>query len=603
MLRSKLFQAVFTYGLLLLAAYGCFTIFSTPLTNPDFFWHLATGQIIAQTHTLPTSDVFSWTMEGAKWVNFEWLTQVLYYGVWQLGQYNAVYALKLILFFTQIFILVKILLLYKRNDLLGIMLALWLAGMTMTFDLRPDNISTIFFLLILYFLERLRLGLEKPSSAKFFVLAAVVFAVWANFHAGLFYSIGLIGSYAVGELAYRFYNPVKEGEERDFSYFYAYSFMALGAMLGALVNPYGIGVYTIAFEHWKDSALIGEFITEWQPSEITHPLKIGYWITMAITFTLALWRIFGRNNIAFHQLIGIVTFALLSATHQRNVLLFMLISIPFILSSVSEFKISDKVVKTLSLVIAVVLISYFSFFNNLRKQYWPWYHANLPGAVKFLKEHKEEFSKMNFYNMWSMGGYLDYYLYPDYKVFQDGRYIFHKFLTYGNPNSNIDAWPKVIDQYDLGLVVTNYSPAYSLESRVDASDPLSQTMRVPTYLVSMPQPDWAMVYWDKDSMIFARRDLADKEWLAKAEFKFIGPGLCEFILNAVMQNKMDLKSIEDESARYAGFINNYKNGAYETESLQVCISVIKEEMAAASAKQTAAPESALPLPAAAKAGN
>jgi hypothetical protein len=51
----------------------------------DTFFHLRTGQFIWEAGELPTSEMFSHTFHGRPWLNHEWLSQLLFYGVYALG--------------------------------------------------------------------------------------------------------------------------------------------------------------------------------------------------------------------------------------------------------------------------------------------------------------------------------------------------------------------------------------------------------------------------------------------------------------------------------------------------------------------------------------
>ena len=61
-------------------------------TDPDFWWHLRTGQLIAQTGAVPTRDVFSYTALGQPWVVPEWLAELLTYWLYAAGGYATVAA-------------------------------------------------------------------------------------------------------------------------------------------------------------------------------------------------------------------------------------------------------------------------------------------------------------------------------------------------------------------------------------------------------------------------------------------------------------------------------------------------------------------------------
>ena len=51
--------------------------------DPDFYWHLKTGELIVTTAQLPWHDVFTYTNSGNAWVLSEWLSQVIFYLLYQ----------------------------------------------------------------------------------------------------------------------------------------------------------------------------------------------------------------------------------------------------------------------------------------------------------------------------------------------------------------------------------------------------------------------------------------------------------------------------------------------------------------------------------------
>ena len=81
-------------------------LFSGEIFDPDFWWHLKTGQYIVEQHRLPVPDPFSYTTAGAqpgypgeeqtRYFNLthEWLAQVLLYFVYRLGGFPGVVLLR-----------------------------------------------------------------------------------------------------------------------------------------------------------------------------------------------------------------------------------------------------------------------------------------------------------------------------------------------------------------------------------------------------------------------------------------------------------------------------------------------------------------------------
>src|SRR5436190_1204712 len=69
-----------------------------PIYNPDLYWHLSAGKRIFETRAIPTADWLSATRAGTPWIDFEWLTQLLYYGVHAAAGFAGLWALKVALF-------------------------------------------------------------------------------------------------------------------------------------------------------------------------------------------------------------------------------------------------------------------------------------------------------------------------------------------------------------------------------------------------------------------------------------------------------------------------------------------------------------------------
>lgn len=66
-----------------------FALALSPATDPDLFWHLATGRWILAHHSVPRVDPFSWTVPGRRWIAHEWLTEVAFQGLHRAGGWAA----------------------------------------------------------------------------------------------------------------------------------------------------------------------------------------------------------------------------------------------------------------------------------------------------------------------------------------------------------------------------------------------------------------------------------------------------------------------------------------------------------------------------------
>ena len=74
---ARVFGGLHQRRLLVILLFLC--VFSYNFTIPtdiDFWWHLKTGELIATTGVIPTTDPFSYTVPGRPWVAHEWLWEL-----------------------------------------------------------------------------------------------------------------------------------------------------------------------------------------------------------------------------------------------------------------------------------------------------------------------------------------------------------------------------------------------------------------------------------------------------------------------------------------------------------------------------------------------
>src|SRR5690554_6008795 len=73
--KLSLFKYSFTFVFFLIVIFSVFFIKIYNTTDPDFGWHLRTGEIIIK-EGIPKTDPFSYTMPNFPYVDHAWLTDV-----------------------------------------------------------------------------------------------------------------------------------------------------------------------------------------------------------------------------------------------------------------------------------------------------------------------------------------------------------------------------------------------------------------------------------------------------------------------------------------------------------------------------------------------
>src|SRR5439155_5127739 len=181
-----------------LLAYGVDAAFEQLTASVDLWWHLATGRWIVEHLEIPRHDVFSYTVEGARWVDPEWLSQVLLFALFRCGGGTALAVFKLLV--APAFLLVAVWAGWRRSGSLvfsvgaGIVAALLCRPFL---DIRPDLFLFLGTAVVMAIVHAYRRG-ARPALL---VLLPATMAVWVNLHASFVFGLGMIALFAGAELA------------------------------------------------------------------------------------------------------------------------------------------------------------------------------------------------------------------------------------------------------------------------------------------------------------------------------------------------------------------------------------------------------------------
>jgi hypothetical protein len=116
----------------------------------------------------------------------------------------------------------------------------------------------------------------------------------------------------------------------------------------------------------------------------------------------------------------------------------------------------------------------------------------------------------NMFNPLDWGGYLMWYLYPDYRVFIDGRGLREDVVVQAskimaavkNDSQDIPEWKAYLEHYNISLIIT-----YSVEHFTGRLIPL-----VPALL---NDPEWNLIYIDELSLVFAKETPENSTGISK----------------------------------------------------------------------------------------
>jgi hypothetical protein len=474
--RLVIFDAILLFGLLGMTARNAI--------DPDLWWHLRTGQLIVETGKVPHFDPFSLTRGGHAWVSHEWLSDVLFYELWQRGGPAA------LILFSAIITTAGFMLLYLRcpaqKHWAAAATAFGALASAPVWGVRPQMFTFTMASLLLWLVEA---GENRP---KLLFWIPPLFLLWLNLHAGfalgpallLAYAIGLLWEVAVGNTLWQEVRPL---------------LIHVGLLLVAClalvpVNPSGTQLFRYPFDTLR-SAEMRSFITEWFSPDFHRWLYSPFLLVWLLVLTvLATSRVRPKGRVLAPLLL--TGFASLDAV--RHIPIFILVATPVIAAALpvasasslgSERRLVSSRFRTLFNTAVVILIATFALAKwvVLVRNQGAREAERYPLAAIASLRSKGRPQKLFVYYDW--GGYALWKLYPEYRVFVDGRAD-----LYGDdllrqairivPNLRT-GWREVLDSWNVETVLVPQSSALAQALLIDR--------------------EWQAVFQDSQAVIFERK--------------------------------------------------------------------------------------------------
>jgi hypothetical protein len=403
--------------LVLVLALGLFAMAARNVTDPDVWWHLRTGQVITQTHAFQRTDPFSFTRQGQTWVNHEWLSDVLLYGLYCAAGWGG-----LIVVFAAMTATALMLVFVRspgRPYAAALPLVLGAYASAPSWGVRPQTISLLLASAFLLVLERS----EKKAGMLWWSVPLIL--LWVNLHAEFALGIALIALFLAGEaleagLGFQEWSKVRP-RLRNLA-------LATAACLAVvLVNPNGLRMYLYPIETLRSPAM-QQYIAEWASPNFHDAKYLPFaFMLLAVLYLLAV----ARRTVRPRDLLLLLVMTAGALRSVRHIPIFVLVAVP-ILSGLAEswwhahrWTLRATTGRSLQRLIANgVVLAAFLVFGGVRVERVVTHQAKAEaksfpsGAASFLISHHLPGPILNHYNF---GGYFIWKLYPDYPVYIDGR--------------------------------------------------------------------------------------------------------------------------------------------------------------------------------------
>lgn len=482
---ASLIERIKIYHFFLFFAGLVSIVLISPIGDPDFFWHIRTGEYIWQNNFIPHTDPFTQhgILNSAPWVAHEWLCQVIFFLV---SKYFGLSAL-LILPFIVFLVLLYINFILRKESLqrmrpIGFLWIFIFAINCLTFlTVRPLLFSVILFSIVLYLIEKYL----KIREFKILIPLPVIAVLWANLHGGssvLSYLLLIVTA-----LSHLFtFRIGKIYAKRDIKVVKDMMITCGLTMLGLLINPNTYKILIYPFATIVDSRML-DIIGEWNPIGVDQ-MKMPFYL--AVLLFPILISIISTNKMSLQSLILLFMFAIQSINRVRYLEYYFIVATPIVLEFAVSRKIQIDTVKIkkvlLGFAVSLAIFVFTMFSSELIYAFKnPIYNMDSPeGAVETIRNIKPK----HLFHECDWGGYLIWRFSKDnIPAFIDGRLeIF--------PSEMLDDYMDTM----YGINVVGNLSKYSIDSVLIRG-------ATPLYFFMKNQSDWNIVYEDKYAVLFNKK--------------------------------------------------------------------------------------------------
>ena len=461
--------------------------------DTDLWWHLRAGAYMVQTHAVPTRDFLSFTLNGHAWTDFEWLSELIMYGIYRAtGTWGLQAAFMVI-------IVATFLLTYVRTTRMGVgwvpalavLAAAFVASSTLL-GARPQ----IFTLLMLAIYGLLLDTFRRTKNRKILFVFPALMVVWVNLHGGFVLGIALLAITLAGQwLNTRAKLPdALSGDD----------LWALLAMLGAtisstILNPAGVTEVVYPLK-WLTPSMWSNVITEWASTNFHQPTMMIFELLVLLLVGSA---IVARPRLNFVHILLILAFTHLAISQIRNVAVWCVLISPIAAlyfdqalnvlaaqfqvrarqsrASASAGKINVTLLGVIVCMYGVVGVRMLqpSLLRHYARVEFP------AAAITYLQDHR---MSPNIFASYAWGGYVTWTLYPHYRDFIDGRAntlfdtkVLSAYLGIYDASQH---WRPLLNRYHVDEVL------------VEPAAPIAQVLAA--------DDAWKCVFHDPQAVLYAR---------------------------------------------------------------------------------------------------
>jgi hypothetical protein len=450
------------------------------IQESDIWWHLRDSMTLLQQHVFLRTDTYSFTAAGSPWINFEWLSEVVYYLAFKFAGLQGI-----MLVYFVVLVLIYIGVYYRscrggadcKNAAVATLGAICLGSVSMA--PRMLLFGWLCLTALLLVLDKFR------QTSRGLWMLPPLFALWINLHGSwVFGLVVLVVTIAAG-LVQGEWGRV-EATRWSRAQFHKLMLALLASLAALFVNPFGYKLVLYPFDLLFRQQSVMHYIDEWQPVDFASgngklALLLIFGLFAAALFSTRRWRLDEALLTAF---------ALWTAlSHVRFMFFAGLLIAPILAPALNLFPPYEREIDKPWLnaaIMAAVAASLVIFFPSAA-QLQQTVDTTYPRAALDFIQHQQ--IKGRILNEYAWGGYMEWNA-PNLQTSIDGR-------------ADIFVYSGVFNDF---LKTTSLQDSFELLNKYGIDNVLIEQKHPLAYLLKQ-SPEWHVIYSDQVAVLLQRKDI------------------------------------------------------------------------------------------------
>lgn len=254
--------------------------------DPNTGVRIRAGQWILAHQAVPRFDLFSFTLSGHAWCDWEWLSDVIYAAIHRIWGLAGVAGLSLALLCLVSLIVYGTAHLYANRAVAFVTALLVMAATTIHWLARPHLFSWLFVAVFCFVVERAR----RSGRKRVLLVLPVSTGLWVQLHPGFLVGIGLLGIWCLGEVARSLISKDAEQQRESLRWTRCFGLTATGCLAVSVVNPYGFELLRHIGEYLFARTTVTPHIAEWLSPDFRNPRLSWFELLIPLGAAAGLWH-------------------------------------------------------------------------------------------------------------------------------------------------------------------------------------------------------------------------------------------------------------------------------------------------------------------------